>query len=291
MNRLLVFFLLIFLLKINLGYSQFTDIINSNRPGNSSGAFSVGKDILQLENGFYFTNEKHQLLNYDIEGYGTEFKIRYGFLYEKLEVIISGNYQSDNLSDNRYNPANNINRKNFKKFKIGAKYLIYDPKKGITEKPNVYSYFADKKFKWKNLIPAISIYGGLNIDSKNNPFVSSNVSGISPSLAIFTQSNFTNRSVITTNVIFERIGSNQNDFEYIISLTHAFNESFIGFIETHGIKSDFYADNKLGFGVAYLFNDNLQLDLGAILNFKDTPKIFQMSLGVSYRLNLYKESW
>ena len=290
MNRLFVFFLLIFLLKINLGYSQFTDIINSNRPGNSSGAFSVGKDILQLENGFYFTNEKHQLLNYDIEGYGTEFKIRYGFLYEKLEVIISGNYQSDNLSDNRYNPVNNINRKNFKKFKIGAKYLIYDPKKGITEKPNVYSYFADKKFKWKNLIPAISVYGGLNIDSKNNPFVSSNVSGISPSLAIFTQSNFTNRSVITTNVIFERIGSNQNDFEYIISLTHAFNESFIGFIETHGIKSDFYADNKLGFGVAYLYNDNLQLDLGAILNFKDTPKIFQMSLGVSYRLNLYKES-
>jgi len=290
MNRLLVFFLLIFLLKINLGYSQFTDIINSNRPGNSSGAFSVGKDILQLENGLYFTNEKHQLLNYDIEGYGTEFKIRYGFLYEKLEVIISGNYQSDNLSDNRYNPENNINRKNFKKFKIGAKYLIYDPKKGITEKPNVYSYFADKKFKWKNLIPAISVYGGLNIDSKNNPFISSNVSGISPSLAIFTQSNFTNRSVITTNVIFERIGSNQNDFEYIISLTHAFNESFIGFIETHGIKSDFYADNKLGFGVAYLFNDNLQLDLGTILNFKDTPKIFQMSLGVSYRLNLYKES-
>ena len=290
MNRLLVFFLLSFLLKTNLGYSQFTDIINSNRPGNSSGAFSVGKDILQLENGFYFTNEKHQLLNYDIEGYGTEFKIRYGFLYEKLEVIISGNYQSDNLSDNRYNPANSINRKNFKKFKIGAKYLIYDPKKGITEKPNVYSYFADKKFKWKNLIPAISVYGGLNIDSKNNPFISSNVSGISPSLAIFTQSNFTNRSVITTNVIFERIGSNQNDFEYIISLTHAFNESFIGFIETHGIKSDFYADNKLGFGVAYLFNDNLQLDLGTILNFKDTPKIFQMSLGVSYRLNLYKES-
>lgn len=290
MNRLLVFFLLIFLLKINLGYSQFTDIINSNRPGTSSGAFSVGKDILQLENGFYYTNEKHQLLNYDVEGHGTEFKIRYGFLYEKLEVIISGNYQSDNLSDNRYNPANNINRKNFKKFKIGAKYLIYDPKKGITEKPNVYSYFADKKFKWKNLIPAISVYGGLNIDSKNNPFVSSNVSGISPSLAIFTQSNFTNRSVITTNVIFERIGSNQNDFEYIISLTHAFNESFIGFIETHGIKSDFYADNKLGFGVAYLFNDNLQLDLGAILNFKDTPKIFQTSLGVSYRLNLYKES-
>ena len=85
------------------------------------------------------------------------------------------------------------------------------------------------------------------------------------------------------------MGSNQNDFEYIISLTHAFSENFIGLIEKQGIKSDFYADNLLGLGVAYLFNDNLQLDMGTNLNFKETPKIFQISLGVSYRLNLYKE--
>ena len=65
--------------------------------------------------------------------------------------------------------------------------------------------------------------------------------------------------------------------------------NFIGFIETHGIKSNFYADNKLGFGIAYLLNDNLQLDFGTIFNFKETPTIFQMSLGVSYRLNLYRE--
>ena len=71
-------------------------------------------------------------------------------------MIISGIYQTDNFADNRYTPVNSIDRKNFKKFKIGAKYLIYDPKKGISEKPNVYSYFADKKFKWKNLIPAVS---------------------------------------------------------------------------------------------------------------------------------------
>lgn len=289
MNRLLVFFLLSFLLKVNLGYSQFTEIINSNRPGNSSGAFAVGKNILQFENGFYYTDEKHQLLNYDVKGYGSDFRIRYGFLYDKLEMIISGVYQNDNFTDNRYTPVNDIDRKNFKKFKIGAKYLIYDPKKGISEKPNVYSYFADKKFKWKNLIPAVSVYAGFNIDSKNNPFIRSDVNGLSPSFAIYTQSNFTYRSVITTNLIMERIGSNQNDFEYIISLTHAFNENFIGFIETHGIKSDFYADNKLGFGIAYLLNDNLQLDFGTIFNFKETPTIFQMSLGVSYRLNLYRE--
>ena len=278
-----------FLFKVNLGYSQFTEIINSNRPGNSSGAFAVGKNILQFENGFYYTDEKHQLLNYDVKGYGSDFKIRYGLFYEKLELVINGIYQSDKFSDNRYSSTNTIKRKNFKKFKIGAKYLIFDPKKGQVEKPNVYSYFADKKFKWKDLIPAVSLFAGLNIDSKNNPYTVYNVSGLSPSFAIFTQSNFTYRSVITTNLIFERMGSNQNDFEYIISLTHAFSENFIGLIEKQGIKSDFYADNLLGLGVAYLFNDNLQLDMGTNLNFKETPKIFQISLGVSYRLNLYKE--
>ena len=289
MNRLLVFFLFSFLFKINLGYSQYTEIINSNRPGKSSGAFSVGENILQIENGFYFTDEKHELLNYDISGLGSDLKIRYGLFYEKLELVINGIYQSDKFSDNRYSSTNTIKRKNFKKFKIGAKYLIFDPKKGQFEKPNVYSYFADKKFKWKDLIPAVSLFAGLNIDSKNNPYTVYNVSGLSPSFAIFTQSNFTYRSVITTNLIFERMGSNQNDFEYIISLTHAFSENFIGLIEKQGIKSDFYADNLLGLGVAYLFNDNLQLDMGTNLNFKETPKIFQISLGVSYRLNLYKE--
>tara|TARA_B100001939_G_scaffold322895_1_gene313733 strand:- start:1541 stop:2290 length:750 start_codon:yes stop_codon:yes gene_type:complete len=249
----------------------------------------VGKNILQIENGFYFTDEKHELLNFDISGLGSDFKIRYGLFYDKLELVINGVYQSDKFSDNRYSSTNIIKRKNFKKFKIGAKYLIFDPKKGHVEKPNVYSYFADKKFKWKDLIPAVSFFAGLNIDSKNNPYTVYNVSGLSPSFAIFTQSNFTYRSVITTNLIFERMGSNQNDFEYIISLTYAFNENFIGLIEKHGIKSDFYADNLLGLGVAYLFNDNLQLDIGTNFNFKETPKIFQISFGVSYRLNLYKE--
>jgi len=285
-NRLFVSFLFIFILKFNFGYSQYTEIINSNRPGSSSGAFSVGKNILQLENGFYYTNEEHQLLNYKVKGFGTDFKIRYGFLLDKLELIIDGVYQADNFSDNRYSPSNSFDRKNFKKFKIGAKYLIYDPKKGEVEKPNVYSYFADKKFKWKNLIPAISAYIGMNLDSRNNPYTNTNVSGINPSAAIFTQSNITYRSVITTNLIFERIGSSQNDFEYIVSLTHAFSDNMIGFLETHAIKSDFYAENKMNFGVAYLFSDNLQIDTGVSINFKDTPQIFNVGLGLSYRLNL-----
>jgi hypothetical protein len=42
---LLVFFLLLYQVQ----FAQFTDEINSNRPGKSMMAFAVGKKIIQLE--------------------------------------------------------------------------------------------------------------------------------------------------------------------------------------------------------------------------------------------------
>ena len=129
----------------------------------------------------------------------------------------------------------------------------------------------------------------MNVDSRNNPYTNNNVNGISPSAAIFTQSNISHRSVITTNLIFERIGSSQNDFEYIISLTHALSEVIIGFIENHGIKSEFYAENKMGLGIAYLFTDNLQIDIGTDVNFKQTPQIFNVNFRDTHENNIDKK--
>ena len=175
---------------------------------------------------------------------------------------------------------------NFKFLRFGVKYLIYDPKKGLEDKPNYYSYWADKKFSFKNLIPALSIYTALNVDSENNPFTAYGVKGISPTVSIILQSNFSKRSVLICNLIGERIGSKQNDYGYIISLTHAFNSRFISYFENQAIASDFYADNKIAIGVAYLLNKNIQLDIGSSLNFKTTPKIFALSFGYSQRFNL-----
>ena len=84
MNRLLVFFLLSFLFKVNLGYSQFTEIINSNRPGNSSGAFAVGKNILQFENGFYVKQNNWINRMYDDPSFVEKVKSRYSFYFDKL---------------------------------------------------------------------------------------------------------------------------------------------------------------------------------------------------------------
>lgn len=56
--------LLLALLLFSLeNYAQYTDQINSNRPGETMSAFAVGKSVIQLESGVYGISQKHHLLN------------------------------------------------------------------------------------------------------------------------------------------------------------------------------------------------------------------------------------
>lgn len=271
-------------------FSQYTDVINSNRPGVSRSAFSVGTNVAQLELGPYIVKEKHTPLRYEVSGFGVDFSARYGFLWEQLEVNLEGTYQSDTFTDNRSTIASETSRSNFKNLTLGAKYLLYDPLKNAEEdKPNLYSYFANKRFKWKSLIPAVAVYAGANYDTKNNPYTAPDVEGFSPKVAIMTQNNFSGGWVFVINLIKDRIGSDFSEFQYILTLTHSFNPKLVVFGETQGIKSDFYADNLFRFGGAYLWNKDFQLDTAVTLNTKDTPSVFNVTLGASYRLDFHKD--
>ena len=287
-KSLLILIAFIFFISNKIS-AQYTEIINSNRPGDSQSAFSVGSNVIQIETGAYLLNEKHELLDNKVKGMGLNFMLRYGLILEELEIQVSGIYQNDQFTDMRSTIDTKYNRSNFKKFKIGAKYLVYDPYKNRDDRPNLYSYWANNKFKWSSLIPAVSVYAGINIDGKNNPYTAHGIKGVSPTFTIATQNNFSNNFVLITNLILERIGTNQNDFEYITTLTYAINSQWVSFIEAHGINSDFYAENMLKFGAAYLSNENLQLDASLIINFKDTPKIFYINFGGSYRFDLHKD--
>lgn len=271
-------------------FSQYTDVINSNRPGVSSSAFSVGTNVAQLEVGPYTVKEKHTPLNYEVSGFGVDFMARYGLLFEELELNIEGIYQSDTFTDNRSAISSEEKRANFKNFTIGAKYLVYDPYKNAEEeKPNLYSYHANYKFKWSSLIPAVSVSLGANFDAKDNPYTAPGVEGFSPKLMIATQNNFSGGWVLIMNLIKDRIGTDYSDFQYILTLTHSFSPQWVAFGEAQGIKSDFYADNLFRFGGAYLLSKDLQFDTALTFNTKDTPSVFSMNFGASYRLDFHKD--
>nr|WP_245234854.1 transporter [Tamlana crocina] len=272
------------------GFSQYTDVINSNRPGVSRSAFSVGTNVAQLEVGPYIIKEERTPAPaYDVSGFGIDFAARYGLFFEQLEINIEGTYQNDTKTF-----ASNFNaeeeRANFKFAAIGAKYLLYDPYKNAEEdKPNLYSWKANRQFKWKTLIPAVAIYAGANYDTENNPYTAPGIEGFSPKVMIATQNNFSGGWVFVMNLIKDRIGTDQSDFQYILTLTHSFSPKWVIFGETQGIKSDFYADNLFRFGGAYLLGKDFQLDTALTFNTKDTPSVFSVNFGMSYRLDFHKD--
>lgn len=271
-------------------FSQYTEVINSNRPGVSSSAFAVGTNVIQLEVGPYILKETHTPLNYEVSGFGVDFTVRYGLLLSELEINIQGTYQNDTFTDNRSTISVENKRSNFKSFAIGAKYLVFDPYKNAEEdKPNLYSWKANRRFKWKSLIPAVAVYAGVNFDTKNNPYVAPGVEGISPKIMIATQNNFSGGWVFVLNLIKDRIGTDQSDFQYILTLTHSFNPKWVVFGEAHGISSDFYADNLIRFGGAYLLSKDFQLDTAVTFNTKDTPSVFSVNFGASYRFDFHKD--
>lgn len=290
MNIKLPFLFLLSFITFSNVTAQYTEMINTNRPGGSQGAFSVGTNVLQVEGGFSYGKEKHELLETETNGFAVDYSIRYGFWKERLEVSLMGEFQSNSVTDNRSSVAREYSLSNFRSNTLGAKYLIYDPyRKRDLEGPNLYSWKANNKTQWADLIPAISIYAGANFDFADNPFTPEAEGNISPKFVISTQNNFIGGWVFVTNIIVDRVTTEFPTYGYIITLTHATNRWFSVFLENQGLKSDFYADQLLRGGAAALINQNLQVDLSLTYSFKDTPSKFYGRAGLAYRFDMHNK--
>lgn len=267
--------------------AQYTETINSNRPGESQGAFSVGTRVLQVETGFDIGNDTHSLLQTDTDILGYNLNLRYGLFFEKLELNGLMRYQRNEVSFISGSASPDVIA-GLETVQIGAKYLIYDPYKYASDEVNLYSYHANRRFKWKSLIPAVTVYAGGVFDFENSQFNSIREDGISPNLALILQHNW-GRWVWVNNIIVDRAGTTYPTNSWITTLTHSFNSKFAGFAEYQLIDGDLYADYLVRAGAAYLITKNLQVDLSGLANFKDTPTRWNVSAGVSYRLDLHEK--
>jgi len=371
-----------------IGTAQYTEKINTNRPGTSQGAFAVGNNVLQFEGGIGFGKQNHELFNTKTNTFGVDYALRYGLFFEQLEIRINGRYRADGTQSTTVNIPKE-RESNFQFNTIGAKFLFFDPNKrklkkeieerkkeaklfGQEEQPLnqegeeeqagpvslnpeeetdteedieekidpvdealedlemdkdletvnrripdptgrdstgievVYDYKNRKvdngdllswkkrhRFRWKSLIPAMSAYVGVNYITENNPFVSEGVEGISPKVVFATQNNWSTRLngdwVLVTNLILDQIATDDMIIGWIITSTHTIKEKWAVFGEFQGQKSDFYSDNIMRVGSAYLFNKDFQIDANVAFNFKDTPSVLNFSVGASYRFDWHKK--
>ncbi len=288
-------------------YAQYTDIINSNRPGASHGAYSVGKNVLQLEFGVGFNQYKHRRFNdSEVTNFEMGLDLRYGLLWEQLEISWESGYIIDQFTNRVSAVTQFVDRNGFTKNRLGAKYLFFDPYKNRgDEKPNLYSWKANNtQFRWKDLIPAMSVFVGANIVPGDNPypygypFSEIEVIGfedatseptLSPKVMLLTQSHFAGTWVLVTNIYCDRITTDFPEFGYIISITHAFNARWSAYLENQGTDSDVYSDLLFRGGAAYLLSEKFQLDVNLGFSTKDSPSRFLGNLGVSYRFDWHKD--
>ena len=268
-------------------YGQHTDQINSNRPGETMSAFAVGKKVIQVETGIYGIKENHSLLNYDANGFGLDFTLRYGLLLEKLELVADLQYQKETFTTN----LTSATKSALKQTVVGVKYLVYDPFKNYEKNINIYSWKANHAFNWHQLIPAVSVFAGANFTRADNPYSFSRQASISPKVMLITQNHLGDgKWVFVTNIIADYISTDFPSYGYVLTLTRGFNRKWSGFIENQGFKSDFYSDAIVRGGAAYLLNKDMQIDASISSSLKTTPSILYGGVGFSWRYDAgYKE--
>jgi hypothetical protein len=291
-------------------FSQYTDQINSNRPGMSVGAFAVGKNVVQMEAGIAFRSYKHEGYNNSTStGFLNFLSLRWGFLFEQLELLYEGAFYWDTFTNEMAFDPIITKRKGFLQNFMGLKFLFYDPFKN-SDDVNLYSWKANNQFRLKQLIPAISLTAGANLDPlKNRPYpygdLFSNVynpifyqnlglpvdqeAPISLRATLATQSHFLGTWVFVTNWNYNRYLTDNVEKSYILTLTHTFHPLWSVYVEHQGIYSPIYEDNLFRLGAAYLMNNNIQVEATLGSNTKKTPSQLFVNAGVSYRLDFHKD--
>ena len=293
------FCLLLFsILCFKIGTAQYTEVINSKRPGFSDSPFSVGKGVYQAEAGFFYKNIGNYLyydqttketINYNSVAYGTDFMFRTGQFFERLEINLNLSLVDENRNYTRPTVYSE-SALGLSSLTVGAKYLVYSPT--FTDKSKeIRSWKKRTSYDWKRLIPAVGVYAGLNTNMLSK--LHKNAGGMSPRFAVFTQNDLTNKFVLLTNFIMDKTFTDESENSFIITTTYALTENVSAFAEFQGfLRKNVPNDFQYGIGGAYLLHKNLQVD-AAFRYIKDErgDDTYFAGAGFAWRLDRHTDSY
>ncbi|WP_457618608.1 transporter [Lutibacter sp.] len=278
-----VFLLFIVFNSIQMLHAQYTEIINSKRPGFSESPYSVGTNVYQFETGLFYRTSTRETAFSKPNTIGGELFFRYGKFYEKLEFNAKVAYQRDEV----YNILGaNYTINGISQLTIGAKYLFYQQE--YTDKSKeIRSWKKRTAFDKKRLIPSVGAFVGVNTNFLGKDFKENE---LSIKAAVLLQNDFSSRLVLITNLIADKILSDSNEYSYIATMTYALSYKWSYFIENQGIFEKMATPKfHFGTGAAYLFSDNLQLDASIRTNFFEDYSFLYSSIGVAWRLDRHSD--
>ncbi|MCL7763220.1 transporter [Polaribacter sp. Z014] len=285
-NLLLKLFITFTILVSNYTQAQYTDVINSNKPGFSESPYSVGTGVYQFETNFFYKKTSIEPTFSIPESFGADLLFRTSFFLEKLELNAQFTYQKDEVTFNNIFTSQ-YSTSGLSKFTIGAKYLLFQPE--YTDKTKeVRSWRRRHAFDKKRFIPSVAVYLGINTDVVNDLYKTESVS---PKLGVLLQQNLTNQFNVIYNLYYDKIGTDFSEISYIVTATQNFSDNWSGFIEHQGIFLKHQNNLNIGAGFAYLFNKDFQMNTSARFIKEGKSQGIYAGLGISYRIDSHYDSY
>lgn len=285
-NHPLQLFIVFLFFGFSTVYGQYTEVINSNKPGFSESPYSVGTGVYQFESNLFFRNTSVEPTFSRPQSFGFDMLFRTSFFLEKLELNLQASYQKDKIAfKNIFTSDYSVN--GIGRFTVGAKYLVYQQEYKDKSK-EIRSWKRKMAFDYKRLIPSVAVYAGLNTDMVNEIY---QTGGMSPKVGLLLQNNLSSDFNIITNVFYDKIGTDFSEISYIITGTYNFNDYWSGFVENQSMFLENQNNTNLGAGLAYLYSKNLQINASGRLLIEGNAQGFYGGFGVSYRIDTHKDSY
>ena len=266
--------------------AQYTNVINSNKPGFSESPYSVGTGIYQFESNLFYRDMSIEPTFSQPQSLGIDLLFRTSFFLEKLEFSTQLSYQRDKVAFNNVFTSSEFTS-GLSNATIGAKYLVFQQE--FTDKnKEIRSWKKRTAFDKKRLIPSVAVYAGFNTNFLGDLHKATNVS---PKLGVLLQNDLSNDFNVITNFYYDKMGTDAAEFSYIITATYSFSDRWSTFFENQGVFKKERKDTNIGTGIAYLLTTNLQVNASARGMFEGNSKGYYASLGVSYRINRHRDSY
>ena len=285
-KQILTLFCTLFLVSFHTVFAQYTNVINSNKPGFSESPYSVGTGVYQFESSVFFRNTSIEPTFSNPQSLGLDLFFRTSFFFERLELNAQLTYQRDKVAFKNIFTSHYFSS-GFSRMTIGAKYLVFQQK--FTDKTKeIRSWRRRNAFDLKRLIPSVAVYVGANTDYLNEIH---KTGGITPKAGILLQNDLSYDFNIVTNFFYDNIGSEFEEFSYIVTGTYSFSERWSTFFESQGIFQKYQTNTNIATGLAFLYTPDLQLNASIRGVFEGEASGFYTGLGVSYRINRHQDSY
>ncbi len=238
--------------------TQTIDIVNSNRPGFSVSPYNVGKGNFQVESGLMGYSELLGVngINGSIKSIGLDITLRYA-INNKIEIY-SDFYTKQNWYDVDSSKSSNLS---ILPATLGVSYRINEG---------------------EGFIPTMAIRGDITHFENYNESSKTDFS-----LAFATQHELATNWVFITNLKADRIITDTK-LGAILGLTNTITPDWSWFVEYFGSYTNSEFNNFANAGMAYLINDDIQLDIFGGTNVDINKTTYYLSVGISWRLDRNK---